>query len=85
MMTYWYVHLLMSNLNWIFTTMIHIGCSVYHISSYAMRYPESESQNLQISFLFLMGIFHVVYIMLTYFSDYNQKLNYCNEYVLKKV
>lgn len=65
-MTYWYIHLMHSELNWIFTSVVHIICSAYHITAYCIRVPANESQNLQFSFIFLLAIFHCVYVMLTY-------------------
>ncbi|CDW74726.1 multi-sensor hybrid histidine kinase [Stylonychia lemnae] len=54
------------------------------LTAYVIRQPEEESRNLQMSFIFLIGIFHIVFLWLSIITDKQRKLNFCNAYILKK-
>ncbi len=84
-MLYWQVHLMLSNINWVVTSISHILSSFYHITSYIVRQQDPNEPELrQVSFVALLSICHVLYVALSYFSDHQKKRNYCNEVILTK-
>ena len=81
----WYAHLVCSNLNWLITVTLHLFQAAYHLSGYLSRLPTTESRNMQNSFLGLIILIRLIYLWLAYFGNKQTKLNFCNEYILKKV
>lgn len=83
-MLYWQVHLMISNMNWLVTSLSHIFSSCYHIAAYIARMHPSESKTRQMSFVALLLMCHMIYIWLSYFSDSQKKINFTNEVILTK-
>lgn len=84
-MLYWQVHLMLSNINWVVTSVSHIVSSFYHITAYIIRQQDPNEPELrQVSFVALLSLCHILYVALSYFSDHQKKRNYCNEVILIK-
>ena len=83
-MLYWQLHLMLSNINWMTTSVSHLVSSGYHIASYINRDQPDEPKARQMSFVALLFMCHLIYICLSYFSDSQKKRNYIKEAILTK-
>ena len=75
---------MLSNLNWQITSISHVLFSFYHIAAYIIRGAPDESKLLRLSFVGLLSMCHILFVALSYFSDHQKKMNFCNEIVLTK-
>ncbi|CDW89193.1 multi-sensor hybrid histidine kinase [Stylonychia lemnae] len=83
-MTFWYLHLMMSNINWIATSVTYLVCAVFHFIVYVIKIPPNEQISEQLSFLFIILLSHVIYVLLSFFSDKQQKVNFHHNLMLEQ-
>ena len=69
-MNLWYIHLLMSNINWIITIFAHLLCLIYNILIYINYGTPIEATTLKISTIAIKIFICVIYIWMTYFADH---------------
>lgn len=68
-MNIWYIHLVMSNLNWIVTMSVHMLTLSYNVHIYISNKDQNESLFTTICAISIKLLACVVYLWLTYFTD----------------
>ena len=81
----WIIHLVMSNLNWIVTSVVKSLCFCYHVA-FLIAYNDQTLNRFEIwAFFFWWVLFNCIYIFLAYSFDKTSKLNFDYVEALKKV
>ena len=83
-MSFWYVHLMMSNLNWVVTSLSYIICSAFHLIIYLMT-PDSDPTSDKTSFMFIIVLSHLIYIFLSYTTNKWFKESFYHKLILEEV
>jgi hypothetical protein len=85
----WYIHVITSNVNWMYTALSHLACTVFFMTAYIVNGPQSENKPttlpLKIQMVVVMGFVSLVYLWLAYHTDSQRKYNFLNTYALKQV
>jgi hypothetical protein len=79
----WYIHVITSNVNWMFSVITHLICVIYFMVIYLIRAPVTDIYGLKVEFCVVLGLYSLVYIWLTYHTDSNRKTNFLVTYALK--
>lgn len=77
LMNIWYIHLVVSNLNWMITTFAHIISLMYNVYSFWVNSPPEEPLENIFCAITVKMIVGVIYLLMCYFSDHQRKLSYC--------
>ena len=80
----WYIHLVASNLNWLFSVCCYTLGIVYQISIYLAHDKPSEHEH-DIPYLILLAFVYVVYVWLAYHTDSQRKHSFCVNSLLSYV
>jgi hypothetical protein len=85
LMNLWYINLVMSDLNWMLSSGLHLICLAYNVSIFLVNSSSEESLSIKLTAIFIKTFVCVVYIWLAYFLDYQKKLIFCNNHELLNV
>ena len=73
MLGLWLIHLIVSNISWINTAIAKTICEIIHAGILLYKAPNSDEISLKISFIFMMGLIHIIYLALAFVSDIQKK------------
>lgn len=68
-MNLWYIHLVVSNLNWMITALAHLASLFYNIHCYLKFGDKTESMEARMSAILIKSFVCVIYMWLNYFTD----------------
>lgn len=68
-MIIWYTHLLSGNTDWMVTSATHLMLTLYNFVLYSLKCPPDDPTMLKVSFLFIYGVAHIIYVVVSYFTD----------------
>jgi membrane protein YdbS with pleckstrin-like domain len=72
----------MSNLNWVLTVGVKIGCTIYHLGVYIATWDVGNNIVWRVSNIVIVVIADLIYCYLAYAIDYEKKNNFCNAFAL---
>ena len=82
LMNVWYIHLVLSNLNWAITAAMHLVSLIFNVSIYINQSSSEETLEMKISAVIIKLIVCIVYLWLAYFTDQQKKINFCIKHTL---
>ena len=75
-MTIWYMHLMISNVNWWITSIFHLITLVYNVGLYLRFGEKDEILEIKVTAILTKSLVCLIYIWMSFFSDQQKKLNY---------
>lgn len=77
LMNLWYIHLVVSNLNWLITAVSHLASLYYNVSLYMRDSSKAEPFEIRISAISIKVFVCIIYLLMNYYIDYKKKINFC--------
>jgi hypothetical protein len=79
----WFIHLIMSNVNWMITASFFWFSNIWSAMLYFYKCPDTDALAIKVVFVGEIGIMCLVYTWLAYFTDSFKKINFINQQILK--
>lgn len=76
-MNLWYIHLVVSNSNWMITAISHLASLFYNVTAYLKFGDSREGYEIKMSAILIKAFVCLIYLMMNYFIDYQKKINFC--------